>query len=107
MNTREWHLDNDSLVLRAMKMSQGLQLPDEEGYSPGPQILATFSFNHWGSNPAVAKNMVDAVEVVAKIGEWRASGARPLALVSDLTERYTENRNNPCGSTPPPTTPLR
>jgi len=35
--------------------------------SPGAQIVASFDFHHFGSNPGVAKNIVDACEVVHRI----------------------------------------
>jgi len=51
-------------VLRVLRSSRRGQKPTLDGYSPGAQIVATFSFHHFGSNPVVARNIVDACEVV-------------------------------------------
>lgn len=68
MDTGEWQLySNDPSMINLLKIGSGVQGEREEGFSPGPQILSTFTFSHFGSNPAMAKNLVDAAEVVARI----------------------------------------
>lgn len=68
INTGEWSLEKDAGIVKTLRISRQSQKVIEEGYSPGAQILATFSLLHLGSNPAVAKNIVDAAEVVKKVG---------------------------------------
>lgn len=51
-------------VLRVLRSSRRGQKPALDGYSPGAQIVATFSFHHFGSNPNIARNLVDSCEVV-------------------------------------------
>lgn len=68
MDTGEWQLyPHDSSMVHLLKIANGVQGEREEGFSPGPQILSTFSFSHFGSNPTMAKNLVDAAEVVCRI----------------------------------------
>lgn len=66
VTTDEWRLSTDVRLINALRSTyNGMQLAD--GYSPGAQIIATFGFAHWGSNPEVARNFADAAEVVQKI----------------------------------------
>lgn len=51
-------------VLRVFRSTRLGHKPVLDGYSPGAQIVATFAFHHFGSNPHVARNLVDACEVV-------------------------------------------
>lgn len=37
-----------------------------EGMSPIPEVIASFAFLHWGSNPTVAQRFVDAAEEAAR-----------------------------------------
>ncbi|MFM1847494.1 MAG: hypothetical protein RL417_968 [Pseudomonadota bacterium] len=54
----------DDRVLRVIRTGRVGSTPVMEGFSPGAQIFAAFSFHHFGSNPSVARNIVDACEVV-------------------------------------------
>ena len=64
----DWKLDYSKKTnVRSLKVSPRNRPPEEEGFSPGPQIFGTFRFLHLGSNIEIAKNIVDAAEVVCKI----------------------------------------
>jgi cobyrinic acid a,c-diamide synthase len=54
----------DDRILRVLRSGRLGLTPAMEGYSPGAQIVASFAFHHFGSNPLVARNLVDACEVV-------------------------------------------
>lgn len=63
----EWKLKSSRLFSKALRISTGTISTYDEGYSPGAQIVATFTFPHYGSNPLVIKNLVDAAEIVARV----------------------------------------
>lgn len=65
--TNEWRMANEEPMVRALRVSVLGNPSTPEGFSPGAQILGTFSFLHFGSNPEIAKNLVDAAQVVQKI----------------------------------------
>jgi cobyrinic acid a,c-diamide synthase len=70
VTTNEWSLGNiNSSILYTLKVSKNSidSGEEEEGFSPGPQICSTFHFFHFGSNSEIAKNIVDAAEVVCKL----------------------------------------
>jgi hypothetical protein len=52
----------------AMRVSRNSKPAVMDAFSPGPQIIATFSLLHFGSNPQVARNLADAAEVVLPTG---------------------------------------
>ena len=62
-----WRLSGASSTMRALRISRGRGESVQEGYSPGAQVLATFCYNHFGSNPSVAKALVDASQVVQRL----------------------------------------
>ncbi|MBN8550941.1 MAG: hypothetical protein J0M12_16630, partial [Deltaproteobacteria bacterium] len=67
VSTGEWRLASEEPMVKTMRMS-AIGVPSSaEGYSPGAQILGTFSLLHMGSNPEFAKSLVDAAQVVQKI----------------------------------------
>ena len=63
----EWAIDNTQMMNKVLRISNGASLTFEEGFSPGAQVASTFTFPHFGSNPEIAKNIVDAAEIVAKV----------------------------------------
>lgn len=65
--TNEWRISGEEPLIRTLRLSQIGTPSVPEGYSPGAQALCTFSLFHMGSNPEMAKNLVDAAEVVHKI----------------------------------------
>lgn len=67
IDTQEWGLSEEKGIVKTTKVRHGMGTPRPEGYSPNAQVLSTFTLNHWGSSPVVAKNLVDAAEVVQKI----------------------------------------
>jgi len=69
LNTGEWRGTKEDRLVKAFRISRDGKPTFVEGYSPGPQILCTFSFLHFGSNPILAKNLADAAEVVAPVGQ--------------------------------------
>lgn len=62
----EWKLSGADSVVKALRVNRGSGAVLHEGYSPGAQILGTFIFQHMGSNPELARNIVDAAEVTQK-----------------------------------------
>ena len=68
INTNEFGFFEIGDVVRTLKVAAGV-VSDllSEGFSPGAQTVCTPSFLHMGSNPEVAKNLVDAAEVAYKI----------------------------------------
>ncbi len=67
VSTNEWRIAGEEPMVRALRLSVLGNPSVPEGYSPGAQILATFAFFHFGSNPEIAKNLVDAASVVQKM----------------------------------------
>jgi cobyrinic acid a,c-diamide synthase len=68
INTGEWRTSRDERVMLAMRVSRNSKPAVMDAFSPGPQIIATFSLLHFGSNPQVARNLADAAEVVLPTG---------------------------------------
>lgn len=67
IHTHEWKLSSEERMVRALRFSGTGSSGMHEGYSPEPQVVSTFAFLHFGSNPELAKNLVDAAEVMQKI----------------------------------------
>lgn len=67
INTGEWELNEEGRGLKVFSITSQGRAPVHEGFSPGAQAVCTFSFLHFGSNPEVAKALVDAAEVVQRI----------------------------------------
>lgn len=63
----EWDVFDDERMVRALKVARSGRPISIEGYSPTAQSTCIFSFLHFGSNPQIAKNLVDAAEVVHSI----------------------------------------
>jgi cobyrinic acid a,c-diamide synthase len=69
INTYEWRIIESKPNIKVVRFAKGGdEKSSYEGYSPGAQMLSTLSFPHFGSNPAIAKNIIDAAEVVKKLG---------------------------------------
>ncbi|HMO02665.1 MAG TPA: hypothetical protein PKD37_03380 [Oligoflexia bacterium] len=68
VNFNSWKLPGDYSrlvkVFSAGYLDSGISFT--EGYSPTANSLATFSFLHFGSNPKIAKRIVDAAEVALR-----------------------------------------
>lgn len=58
----EWSASIDPAIC-GTQISLGGELPFKEGMMPSGQSLLTFCFNHFGSNPDLARSIVDASEV--------------------------------------------
>ena len=67
ISTGEWRLQEDDFVVKALRADEPGNTVVKEGFSPGAQILATFSYFHMGSNPDIARHLVEAAEIVQKI----------------------------------------
>lgn len=67
ISTGDWRLQEDDFVMKALRASEPGNNVIKEGFSPGAQILATFSYFHMGSNPDIARHLVEAAEIVQKI----------------------------------------
>lgn len=63
----EWKLTKEDRLMKTLRISRGGSQFVFEGYSPGAQSFCSFDFAHFGSNPAVARNLVDAAQVVRRI----------------------------------------
>lgn len=64
--TGEWALRGSNQMMRSFRVSYDNSPPEHEGFSPGAQIVSTFMFIHMGSNPELAKNFVDSVEIAQR-----------------------------------------
>ena len=69
LSTREWRLDTERPLLPAMKVSYEREPAQDEGFLPFAQHFNTFAFMHLGSNSNIAKNIVEASEVVQGLGD--------------------------------------
>lgn len=65
--TAEWSITPEVRLPPAFHVSYLGRQPYQEGFSPGAQIISTLMFTHWGSNPEIARNIVDAATVVQKL----------------------------------------
>lgn len=68
ISTGEWGLrggpgSGGGRLLQALRVVVGDGNPLNEGFSPTAQALNTFHFLHFGSNPAIARALVDAASV--------------------------------------------
>lgn len=63
----EWKLQGDRMTPRQLRISTNSVNVYEEGYSAGAQTISTFTFPHFASNPQLAKNLVDAAEIMVKV----------------------------------------
>lgn len=67
LSSGEWRLEKEDRVVRILRVSRAGSALYHEGFSPEAQCIGTFMFAHFGSNPEIAKNLVDAAEVVQRI----------------------------------------
>lgn len=67
VSTNGWTLKSTERVVRVLRSERIGAPPTASGLSPGAQIVASFDFHHFGSNPGIAKNIVDACEVVHRL----------------------------------------
>lgn len=68
VSTNDWRIIRDDNCMKVLRIARPGASAILEGYSPGAQVLSTLSFCHFGSNPVLAKNLVDAASVVSKLG---------------------------------------
>lgn len=64
ISTDEWSISGDRGLPRAFRLTLAGQTSVNEGYAPTAQSVATFMFLDWAASPNVAKNFVDAGEIV-------------------------------------------
>ncbi|NMC61861.1 MAG: hypothetical protein GYA55_01695 [SAR324 cluster bacterium] len=69
ISANNWMLDGDISLYKVMNLSYAGEKPILEGFSPNAQVIGTFCFNNFASNPFIAKNLVDACSVVCGITE--------------------------------------
>lgn len=67
VNTGEWKIKRLERAVRALRFEGHKGESILEGYSPGAQVFCTLSLCHFGSNPQVAKNLVDSCQVVGGV----------------------------------------
>jgi cobyrinic acid a,c-diamide synthase len=67
VSSGEWEIRNDMNIPKVLRFAETRAGLRHGGYSPDAQVLATFEFCHFGSNPEVAQNLVEAAEVVQPI----------------------------------------
>jgi len=67
--TGEWQLPQATRCVRAFRCTPFGKKPYGEGMSPAAQVLLTSVFWNFGSNHEVARNLVDAAEVVCPVVE--------------------------------------
>lgn len=67
MSVSDWRFSESSPTMRTLRYEDPTVPERAEGFSPGAQIFCTFAFQHFGSNSAIARNLVDAAEVVHKL----------------------------------------
>lgn len=68
VSSGDWKIVKEESCVKTMRIAEKGGKSWQEGYSPRAQISATFNFQHWGSNPEIAKNFVEAATVVHNIG---------------------------------------
>lgn len=69
ISSNNWIIENDGSIFKALNLSFAKEKPVPEGYSPTAQVLGTFCFNHFASNPAIVRHIVDMCETVRKLDE--------------------------------------
>ncbi len=62
-----WTVSGGPKIMRTLVERVGGKTIRQDGYSPGAQLLHTFGFLQFASNPSCAKALVDAAEVAKKI----------------------------------------
>ncbi len=62
-NSGDWSFSENGSLPKVLRVAERGSSARPEGFSPGPQVLATFHLMHFGSCPEVAQNLVDAAEV--------------------------------------------
>jgi cobyrinic acid a,c-diamide synthase len=67
ISTGEWRIPRETRVLSTLRVASKGSRSEPEGWSPGAQILVSFNLLHFGSNPEIAKNLVENAEVVQPI----------------------------------------
>lgn len=66
--SENWELiQQDHNLPRVFRVTQSGCAAQAEGCSPGAQVVAMTGYNHFGSCPSMARNLVEAAEVVARI----------------------------------------
>ncbi len=66
INTGEWKISTDERLMVTMRVSRPGVPMTSEGYSPTAQLFATFHFFHFGSNPLVARSIIDAAQIASE-----------------------------------------
>lgn len=62
--TNEWQVTKAASNIPSVFQMSGVRANKiNEGFSPGPQIICTLGFNHFGASPECAKAFVDASQV--------------------------------------------
>ena len=69
IQTGEWRVETGDQLPRLLRVGRPGSTMRFEGYSPLAQVSNTTAFLHLGSNPMMAKALVDAAQVVAPLGE--------------------------------------
>lgn len=67
VSSGDWRMASEERTVKALRFSGQGSAAQHEGYSPSAQVLSTFAFFHFGSNPEMAKNIVDAAQVVCPL----------------------------------------
>ncbi len=62
-----WRISEEGTITKVLRRAQSGSPAVQEGYSPSAQSLCTLAYNHFGSHALLARNLVDAAEVVYKI----------------------------------------
>jgi cobyrinic acid a,c-diamide synthase len=63
INSDEWRFGRDFPILKALRVSSPGGRVVMDGFCPTPHALITFGLWHFGSNPQMARNLVDAAEI--------------------------------------------
>ena len=63
----EWSIEPKRRTLAILRATQLGVETDADGFSPGPQIIMCRHYYHFGSNPEIARALVDAAEVNHKL----------------------------------------
>ncbi|NDC39111.1 MAG: DUF1611 domain-containing protein [Proteobacteria bacterium] len=59
--TNRWRYSRDIPAIKCMQVARLPHRSEAEGFSPTPNVLATFDLWHWGSCPDIAANFVNSV----------------------------------------------
>lgn len=63
----DWRIVREDKMIKVARVSRGKGAGVPEGYSPAAQIFSTLALNHFGANPELARNLVEAAEVNYKL----------------------------------------